>query len=533
MQAIVVLAAMVMGLGQGSSSASTLLVMVSGATAVAGPVSPGDAQPGGPAQARPGADLDVRDFGARCDGVADDTVALQAAIDAASTRGGTVRLPPCALRITATIRLRNLTGLTLSGHGDGLGDPTKLGGTLIVWDGGEGAPAFLLDGVRYSLFEGFSISTQRFAANPVAKPLTAGFICQNGPGGPGQVLSTANEWRRVSVYGRQGDGPAVESGWTFRDPRDGRSTGLNEGMIFHRTQVKNFSGTGYSFGMAQSAMNRFFHSSASSYGLGGTGWYAAAGANFFVYGGSSAGNAIDFYVAGSANNFTIENFISEGSARFLEGAVAPWTAAPVVVINSTFNDGGRTLHPDGHVIKWPQRSLVLIGFTVKGASDKARSILFDARPNAIYSFMMLACSLATSLDGGAAFPAQRPSVMLGTVIGTTLRPNVIRFSNGTDGGPIDAEGSGRLSISNLDRTASVTFQAPEPDTRSWYVIAIPDGVQRGGAEIPIGARLASTIERRKDGFTLTLETPPGEFNRVDWRWFKVRGGDGAPAPRAP
>lgn len=470
--------------------------------------------------------VDPRSFGVRCDGIADDTEALQAAVQAAAARGSLLSLPPCAIRITRTILLRNLTAFALVGHGEWLGSPQSFGGSRIIWDGDGKSPAFLLDGVRHTRFEGFSITTQRFESNPGAKALAAGFVCQNGPTGPGQVLSTSNEWRRVSILGRQGDGPPVVAGWRFLDPGDGRSTGLNEGMVFQGTQVKNFTRRGYSFEMAQSAMNRFFQAAACSYGLEGTGWFAAAGANFYVYGGSAAGNAVDFRVTGSANGVTIENFISEGSARFLEGDAAPHSTAPAIIINSTFNDGGRSLNPDGHVISWLQRSLVLIGLIVKGSADKRRSIMFDARPNNTYSFLMLASTLPTSLDERAAFPGQRPSFMLGSIVGATLRPSSVRFQQGLELAPYDAANSGRVTISGLHRSATVRFPAPEPDVTSWYVLALPDGISRAGQEIPGSSQNLESIKTTADGFTLTIVGAPGVSNAVHWRWFKVREGGG-------
>lgn len=54
--------------------------------------------------------LDVRDFGAVCDGVADDTAAIQAAIDAAGDNG-TVELPALSMKITAPLVLQDGTEL--------------------------------------------------------------------------------------------------------------------------------------------------------------------------------------------------------------------------------------------------------------------------------------------------------------------------------------------------------------------------------------------------------------------------------------
>ena len=57
----------------------------------------------------------VKQFGAVGDGVADDTFAIQAAIDSLSTYGGGVALPPGRYRITAPIRMR--PNIVLQGNG--------------------------------------------------------------------------------------------------------------------------------------------------------------------------------------------------------------------------------------------------------------------------------------------------------------------------------------------------------------------------------------------------------------------------------
>lgn len=58
--------------------------------------------------------LDVRDFGAVCDGVTDDTTAIQAAITAAGANGA-VELPPLAMKVSAPLVL--LDGTELRGVG--------------------------------------------------------------------------------------------------------------------------------------------------------------------------------------------------------------------------------------------------------------------------------------------------------------------------------------------------------------------------------------------------------------------------------
>lgn len=71
---------------------------------------------GAPAQAGSGPYLNVKDFGARGDGVADDTEAVQEAIESVPDRGGTLFFPSGAYRITSSLTVRN-PGIRLLGEG--------------------------------------------------------------------------------------------------------------------------------------------------------------------------------------------------------------------------------------------------------------------------------------------------------------------------------------------------------------------------------------------------------------------------------
>jgi hypothetical protein len=89
--------------------------------------------------------VSVRDLGARGDGAADDTQAIQKALDAVRS-GSTVYLPPGTYRVTATLVLTGPhVGVTVIGHGRD---------TTLVWDGDEGGVLFKDDGVAYSRFVG-------------------------------------------------------------------------------------------------------------------------------------------------------------------------------------------------------------------------------------------------------------------------------------------------------------------------------------------------------------------------------------------
>ncbi len=97
--------------------------------------------------------LSVKEFGALGDGKADDTAAIQNALDRMSN-GSTVYLPPGKYRITDTLLLtrdRRLSGVMLVGHGRD---------TWLVWDGEEGGAIFHPNGVAYARYVGLVFDGQ-------------------------------------------------------------------------------------------------------------------------------------------------------------------------------------------------------------------------------------------------------------------------------------------------------------------------------------------------------------------------------------
>ncbi len=99
--------------------------------------------------------VDVKQMGAKGDGVADDTAAIQGALGKAG-HGSTIYLPPGTYRVTATLRLKGpLVGVAVIGHGRD---------TTLVWDGEPQGKLFADDGVAYSRFVGLSFDGKGKAA---------------------------------------------------------------------------------------------------------------------------------------------------------------------------------------------------------------------------------------------------------------------------------------------------------------------------------------------------------------------------------
>lgn len=90
----------------------------------------------------PGPWIDVRAYGAKGDGVTDDTAAIQAAIDALGFPGGTVYLPGLFYRITSTLYW-NKSGVRF------VGAAGTDGSTRLRWDGAAGGIMIAVGGAAY------------------------------------------------------------------------------------------------------------------------------------------------------------------------------------------------------------------------------------------------------------------------------------------------------------------------------------------------------------------------------------------------
>jgi len=101
-----------------------------------------------------GLELNVKDFGAVGDGKADDTIAIQKAIDAASlSTGGELLFPAGNYRITNTLHIEKCSGLIIRGEGNSNRTPVGLpdqqennSSTTLYWCGEPGGVMFEIMG---------------------------------------------------------------------------------------------------------------------------------------------------------------------------------------------------------------------------------------------------------------------------------------------------------------------------------------------------------------------------------------------------
>lgn len=142
--------------------------------------------------------LNVRWFGAVGDGVADDTAAIQAALDACTSYAGGIYIPRGDYRITASLKCGwthadEVFAIRVMGE-----SPTfnYVGGTNIVWDGAASdQPAFWFSGYNFR-FEGLTVRCK------AGRTLHGGFELGNLTAT--SKFNSASGWFRCNVLGDTG-----------------------------------------------------------------------------------------------------------------------------------------------------------------------------------------------------------------------------------------------------------------------------------------------------------------------------------------
>lgn len=124
----------------------------------------------------------VTEFGAKGDGVVDDTSAIQGAIDAcANGRGGIVMFPPGVYGISSPIRLKPGVHLVGSGAGD-YSDASKRPSVIAPLASFAGSAAIIADPATYGtglLIAGISVGWLTIDMNAVASSGISGLECRS------------------------------------------------------------------------------------------------------------------------------------------------------------------------------------------------------------------------------------------------------------------------------------------------------------------------------------------------------------------
>ena len=262
--------------------------------------------------------LNVRDFGARGDGVADDSSAIQAAIDAATGTNdpaagsrypsAPLYLPTGTYRCTRTLRIRSVQGFYLFGDGP---EATVLRAASEV-----NLDSLLeIDGAANGIFSRFGLQTSATGSEYVDKML---FLRWS----PAAARSTSNNnFQNVNIGGGRfrtafaigtDDGTRQCDGSIFQDC-------LVTGDVTQQWDLAdvNLCQNGWEIGDGT-------HGNNIDHYLYGCSWASVRvgirlnASNAFVYGSQPGGSLVDVLITGSAHPTVIDGMRSEQSQKLLE-----------------------------------------------------------------------------------------------------------------------------------------------------------------------------------------------------------------------
>ena len=276
-------------------------------------------------------------FYAAGDGEADDTNAIQAAINAvrfkprnkrSGPRSGGVFIPSGIYRITKTILIGDTLGLWFAG--------ASTGGTLFLWDGPPGQPMFLLRDVRDAVLTDFQIkSTPR-------KPLHTAMKTENARGG--YYAPSQNLFQNLLINGT--DAPGLRYGFRVAQGTSGDAN--NDFHEFIRCKVKNYAKAAFTVEHSQSHTNRFYSCSFNGYRRGEAGVRTRHG-SFSWFGGGGGGNTVADFDLGAANvTISIINGNIEDSTRLVR--TGPPSGAPWPILIQGVRWTAKYLHRDGFMV---------------------------------------------------------------------------------------------------------------------------------------------------------------------------------------
>jgi hypothetical protein len=317
--------------------------------------------------------LSVRDFGAIGDGIADDTTAIQATINAAVTEGDPIKdvrkgiaavyLPAGTYKITAPITLRSIERLKI--FGDGLG---------LTWLAAAGKISSVLDlnGVAYCTFVDFSIRS--LAGNDEANSFDAG-IFLHWEKDESRRSTTNNRFYNIEVGGR------FKIGFQIGAPG---ATNQVDQTQWHGCRVygqwkaeeKTWWQAGWRVGagvFANNLIHSIYSVDATHLRYGVHVWASQVA----IYGGAMGSNAVDLYLQAVTSYCHVSGIRSESGGRLIESG-GPTGYNANVTIEDVLWKVTTNMAADKHVISYNfpgtlvLRNVVIVGLQGKRLYPKLR-----------------------------------------------------------------------------------------------------------------------------------------------------------------
>lgn len=479
----------------------------------------------------------VTNYGALGNGVHDDTAAIQAAIAAAAATlngGGIVYLPPGTYKVTSTITLSALQGVTIMGAG-----PTC---TVIASGAGVAFDLFRIWGCRECRFLGFSVKST------AALPLSTAFVLETKTG----TTSTHQTFRDLILQGSAAGG----LGKGFKCIAGSGGDANNDFHYWDNVIVNNYGAAGWSFEHSQSKAHQLTHCifagnfAFSQCGVA-TNLNAGQGGAFSMRDFAGGGNNVADFSIGDANDYIVlETGRTEESARFLDVALGNSSGASfqVSVRNCTFAVNAAHLPADKRAIRYGFRGpLILDGFSIYcGATALAMEVYinqtgvrnvvaigchFDSNLGDPFTGAGAGMRLANTIDrnDGNGVVALEP-----LMIGATPRAAGVgnsSFITGVRGvGHGGADGTAQESLKipkNLNGSATFIGVATsvavalDPDEPDALYTAVVTPTSSTGAPAA-GSNRVKSINKATDFLTINIEVAPGGVATQTFDWMITR-----------
>lgn len=317
----------------------------------------------------------VRDFGAVGDGVADDTIALQAALNYTASTRENLMFEGGKYRTTSGLFLPPAWRNRLIGEG----------GAEIMYDGLDTTAAIL------TLSDPFEVVVEHLALTP-ARPCATGLYLYNDP------ATSARPAHNCTIKQVRIDGGNGKVAICFR------IGGLNANNDFHQfeqCQASNYSLAGASLEGSQVYATKFINCHFRGYGFGQFGITnsqgpGGTGGSFSVQGGFFGGNMDSDVYLGTPSPGPIElsGFISEGSKRLLRMG---GTSASSWIKISGVRWVGQNMAADRRFIYWAHcGTLILENCNLALYSSAGSYIYTDPHPAHTHRLVVTGCSIAST-----------------------------------------------------------------------------------------------------------------------------------------
>jgi Pectate lyase superfamily protein len=302
--------------------------------------------------------VNVRDYGAAGNGSADDTAAINSAINAATGNAAPaanvrfpasgVYLPPGSYKVTSDLLIQSVEGFSLTGAGAEL--------TILVASGGNFKTAVLnIDGSAKSRFQGFSIAGDGTeGSGSIALPNAINLTWTTAA----RRSTTANSFDDIYIRGLK-FACGIRMGAPSGTVRQVDGTTISDVIVSGAGSADSSYGAlylyGFYFGNGATG-NQYDHVVTNSSASGCRAGVYCNASGFEWYGGQPAENAIEFQFVGAPTQTTIQGIQSQDSGQLLSvtggGAVATASVRDVLFTTSRLVSSRRWIEVTGIARGW-------------------------------------------------------------------------------------------------------------------------------------------------------------------------------------